>query len=131
MRARLLLVELGLELLHSNGFLERFAHLQRHARGLHMYAQIVGATVCAAHTLNPAVGVEQFAVPAVGGVVRHFVLHVLAEAQLCHVDANLLHEQHDAHEEVAERFVVDELRVDCFADGDDCRFGAAGGLCLA
>ncbi|GKT53876.1 hypothetical protein ColTof3_01215 [Colletotrichum tofieldiae] len=107
--AKLLLVNLNLPLLEDAGLVETLAHDERGARLLGVDGQVVGAAVGAADTLDPAGGGEELGVPAVGGVVGHLVLHVLAEADLGHVDTNLLQEEVDAGEEVAEGLVVDDL----------------------
>ncbi|GKT46694.1 uncharacterized protein ColSpa_06875 [Colletotrichum spaethianum] len=106
---KFLLVNLDLPLLEDAGLVEALAHDQRGARLLGVDGQVVGAAVCAADTLDPAGGGEELGVPAVGGVVGHLVLHVLAEADLGHVDTNLLQEEVDAGDEVAKRLVVDDL----------------------
>ena len=55
-----------------------------------MLGQIKGRPVCAAHALDPSVGGEELGVPAVAGVMGHFVVHVLTEANLGGIGANLV-----------------------------------------
>ena len=83
-----------------------------------MNTQVVSTAVSAANTLNPAVGSLQLAVPAVGGVVSHLVLHVLSEAELGRVNTDPVHEHGDPGDEVTKGLVVDKLGVDSLADGD-------------
>ena len=72
-----------------------------------MLAEIVCRPVGTADALHPTVGGEQLGVPAVAGVVRHLVGHVLAEAQALGVHADLQQEQLDAGNEVAQGLVGD------------------------
>jgi hypothetical protein len=71
--------------------------------------EVVGRSVGASDTLDPAVGGQDLSVPAVGGVVGHLVRHVLTESETSRVDADGGEEEVDSGDEVAEGLVVDDL----------------------
>ncbi|KAF3806253.1 putative glycine--tRNA ligase [Colletotrichum gloeosporioides] len=131
LRTKLLLVNLNLPLVDDEGLLAALAHQQGSAGLLGVDGQVVGAAVSAADTLDPARGGEELGVPAVGGVVGHLIGHVLAEADLCHVDTDLGQEQVDAGEEVAEGLVVDDLVLDGVANLHLAHVGLARELGVA
>ena len=72
---------------------------------LKVLAEIVCGPVGAADALHPYVGGEQLCVPAVAGVVRHLVGHVLPEPEPGRVDTDLDQEELDARHEVAQGLV--------------------------
>ena len=76
--------------------LNRFSiSLIRHQLDVGLFAvrfQVKRRTIREANTLDPTVRALDFSVPAVGGVVRHFVLQVLTEAQTRGVDTDLQQE---------------------------------------
>lgn len=100
--------ELGLD----DGLGQQLLDAQALVRLLGVDRQVVGRPVGAADALDPAVRRLDLGVPAVGGVVRHLVRHVLAEAQAGGVDADRHEELVDARDEVAERLVVDDALVE-------------------
>jgi len=93
-----------------------------------MYSQVVSRSIGTAYTLDPAVRAVQLGIPAVGGVVSHLVGHVLTEAHFGVVDTEFEEEVLDAHDEVAQGLVVNDLVLDGFADRHDFSFFAAGQL---
>lgn len=72
-----------------------------------MNGQIVRRAIGTADALNPAVRRENLGVPAVGGVMCHFVRHVLTETEALRVDTDLHEEEEDSGDEVTESLVVD------------------------
>lgn len=126
--ARLLLIQDWDPLFDDVGFLELLACSQWLASGLLVHRQIISRAVGTSDTLGPAVRVENLAVPAVRGVVGHFVLQVLSEADLRHVHANLLHELVDSDEEVSKSLVVNKLCCDSFTNCNHLGLSTSGGL---
>ncbi|KUI60383.1 hypothetical protein VP1G_11257 [Cytospora mali] len=115
--AELLLVDLDRPLVPDDRCLQLLTHDQRSTGLLLVHREIVGRTVGTADTLDPAIRSEQLGVPAVAGVVGHLVGHVLPEADLAHVRTNLLQEQVDTRQEVAQGLIVDDLAGDRVTDG--------------
>lgn len=65
------------------------------------------------------VGGKAFGVPAVAGVMGHFIIHVLAESQFLGIDAHFDHVLLDAGHEIGQCFVGDHVLVDRLADRHD------------
>ena len=128
--AKVLLVELGRQLLGDDRLLQGLSHDQGVTGLRHMHGEIVRRSVCAAHTLRPAVRVVDLRVPAVCRVMRHLVRHVLAEAQARRVNADLDQEQVNASQEIAQRLVCNHALVDRLTNLHARHLGAAGRLCV-
>ena len=72
-----------------------------------MHGQVKCAAVRTANAFNPSIRRMDLGVPTVTGIVRHLIVHVLAETQSFRIDPNSLEEQEDAAKEVSESLVVD------------------------
>lgn len=69
--------------------------------------------------LNGYIGCKTFGIPAVTGVMGHFVVHVLPESELARVDANLDHVLLDASHEIGKCFVSNGASLDSLSDGGE------------
>ena len=102
--------------LSDDGFFQGLTDNQGRASLVGVYGQIVCSTVGAPHTLCPTRRVLDLGIPAVAGVMRHLVAHVLSETQASSVDTNLDQEEVDAPDKVAQRLVVNDAGRDGLAN---------------
>lgn len=86
------------------------------ARGLAVLLEVIGASVGDSDTLHPAEAGFDFRVPAVAGVVSHFVFPVLPKSDVVFVDAHLDQEIKSSGHEVGHRLVADKSLVDGILD---------------
>ena len=85
--------------------------------GLGVNCEIIGSSVGDSNNLDPAIADVGFGIPAVAGVVGHFIGPVLAEPNAVRVQTHLGEVQvHSAHE-VGQRLVVDDSGIDSLAQG--------------
>ncbi|KAI6766565.1 hypothetical protein HG531_011787 [Fusarium graminearum] len=130
LRTKLLPLDINLPLLNNEGSLTLLTHNQRGTGLLGVHAQIVSTSVGTTNTLNPARAGEQLGIPTVASVMSHLVGHVLTEAQLVHVDTNLLQELVDASKEIAESLVVNETILNSLANLDSLGLSLARKLSI-
>lgn len=103
---KLLLVDRNGESILDLGLWQLLAHNEWATSLDAVHGQVVSRAVSAANTLDPAIGGLNLGVPAVSGIVGHFVGHVLTEAQTLRIDANFDEEEVDASHEVAKGLVI-------------------------
>ena len=84
-----------------------------------MMSEIISRSVSTSNNFNPSRSSQGFSVPAIAGVVGHFVLQVLSESNIVvGVKSDVLQEKEDSDEEVTEGFVVDDFLFNGLTDGD-------------
>jgi len=130
-RTELLLLNLNLPLLDDLGGLQALTNDKRSTGLLGVDGQIVRASVGTANALNPTGRGQKLSIPAVSSVMGHLVSHVLTETELGKINTQLLKEEVDASQEVAESLVVNDALLHSITDRLLDKGGLAGQLGVA
>ena len=76
-----------------------------------MCLEVVTSSVGNANTFHPPITAVQFCVPAIDGVMGHFVLFVLSESDFLSINTHMLQETVSATNELSHSCMADESGV--------------------
>ena len=99
-----------------NRLVEAFVRHEINLRLVRVRLEIKRGSIGETDAFNPTVRALNLGIPAVGGVVRHFMLQVLTETKASRIDTDLEKEQVASRDKITERFVGDDTLGNGFAD---------------